>query len=233
MCGRSSLTKTEKEIEQRFNATFYSDELERYNPLPNYNGAPTHFQPVITNENPDKIHVYRWGLIPFWSKDDKSGYKMINARVDTLLDRASFKNLVSTKRCIVPMDGFYEWKTDGKEKQPYRITTTDQEIFSCAGLWDTWRMPDGQELHTYTIITLDANEMMQDIHNRMPAILEKDAESLWLGADMSPEEMLKILKQYDSSKMTAYPVSKKVGNVKERGADLIGKVPLVNQLKLF
>ena len=121
MCGRSSLTKTEKEIEERFNATFYSDELERYNPLPNYNAAPSHMMPVITNQDPDHIHLYRWGLIPFWAKDEKIGYKMINARVETLMEKSAFKNAAKHRRCLVPMDGFYEWKKEGKTKTPYLI----------------------------------------------------------------------------------------------------------------
>jgi putative SOS response-associated peptidase YedK len=229
MCGRSSLTKTEKEIEKRFNATFYSDELERYNPLPNYNVAPTQFQPVITVDNKDHLQIYRWGLVPFWSQDDKGGFKMINARADTLLEKNAFKNLVATKRCIIPMDGFYEWNRD---KQPLRIMTSDQDIFSVAGLHDTWKAPDGSTLHTYTIITLDANEFMQPIHDRMPAILDPEAEKLWLSNDYSPHDLVSSLKQYADDKMTAYPVSKKVGNVRERGKELIERAAHITQLKL-
>lgn len=233
MCGRSSLTKTEKELEQRFNATFYSDDLERYNPLPNYNVAPTHMHPLIINDDPSHINVYRWGLVPFWAKDEKLGYKMINARIETLLEKSAFKNLVKNKRCIIPMDGFYEWKTEGKEKQPYRIFTKDQEIFALAGLWDTWKKPDGVLLHSYTIITLEANEFMKDIHDRMPAILNKDNERAWLDEQLPPEELIKILSQYDSSQMDAYPVDKKVGNVKEKGPELIKAQPIVQQTSLF
>ena len=141
MCGRSSLTKTEKEIEERFKATFYSEELERYNPLPNFNVAPTHMHPVITSQDPNHFHLFKWGLVPFWSKDNKSGAKMINARIETIAEKTAFKSLLNSKRCIVPMDGFYEWKTEGKNKVPFRIVTKDQAIFAVAGLWDCWNLP--------------------------------------------------------------------------------------------
>jgi putative SOS response-associated peptidase YedK len=233
MCGRSSITKTEKQIEERFGSTFYSDDLERYNPLPNYNVAPTHMHPLITNVEKDKINIFRWGLIPNWSKDEKIGYNMINARIETLLEKTSFKNLISNKRCIVPMDGFYEWKTEGKEKQPYRIFTKDQEIFCCAGLYDSWRHPDGRTVNSYTIITLEANEFMSEIHHRMPAILTNISERMWLNGKDTPEETLAILNQYDSDKMDKYPVNPKVGNVREQSKDLIRPYTIIKQGSLF
>ena len=107
MCGRSSLTKTEKEIEARFNATFYSDELERYNPLPNFNVAPTQRMPVITSDDAKHIRIFKWGLIPSWAKDKNIGSKLINARVETLQEKTMFKSLLQSKRCIIPLDGFY------------------------------------------------------------------------------------------------------------------------------
>mgnify|MGYP003379531057 CR=1 FL=1 len=103
MCGRSSLTKTEKELEERFRATFYSDDLERYNPLPNFNVAPTHMHPVITQEEPRVIHLYRWGLIPSWAKDTKIGSKLINARIEGIEEKPSFRSAFQKRRCIVPV----------------------------------------------------------------------------------------------------------------------------------
>jgi len=228
MCGRSSLTKTEKELEERFNATFYSDGLVNYNPLPNYNVAPSHIMPVITNE--DKLHfqAYRWGLIPFWAKDLKIGYKMINARIETLFEKSTFKMAVAKRRCLVPADGFYEWKKvegpDGKmTKQPYRIQTTDQEVFSMAGLWDRWKAPDGQTLFSFTVITQGPNELMKDIHDRMPAILTPEQEELWLSDDLSPQELVDMIEPYPTEQMKAYPVSKKIGNVRNNSKDLIAE----------
>lgn len=233
MCGRSSITKTEKEIEERFNATFYSDELERYNPLPNYNVAPTHMHPLITSVEADRLRIYRWGLVPFWAKDEKVGYNLINARIESLMEKASFKNLISSKRCIVPMDGFYEWKTSGKEKQPFRIFTKDQEIFSVAGLFDSWSKPDGSLLHSFTIITLPANEFMQEVHDRMPAILTTAAEKEWLQSELGANDMLSLLTPYDSQQMDKYPIHPKVGNVREKGAELIEPYAVTRQGSLF
>jgi putative SOS response-associated peptidase YedK len=233
MCGRSSLTKTEKELEARFKATFYSDDLERYNPLPNYNVAPTNMHPVIINKDISHINVYKWGLIPSWAKDGKVGYNMINARVESLLEKPAFKQLVDKKRCIIPMDGFYEWKKTGKEKQPYRIFTRDNEIFGVAGLYDEWKNPSGITIHSYTIITLEANEFMRPIHDRMPAILGNEAEQLWLDDTLPTKDLLALLIKYESDKMDCYPVSPKVGNVKEKGKDLIEPIQLTVQTSLF
>lgn len=223
MCGRSSLTKTEKELEELFNASFYSDDLERYNPLPNYNVCPTHITPVITNQDKNHFNAYRWGLIPFWAKDEKIGYKMINARVETVLEKRSYKNLVVSKLCVVPFDGFYEWKKTPKGKQPYRIITTDREVFTIAGLWDRWQNPEGELIHSFTLLTQDANKLVSEIHDRMPAILNKEQEELWLSNDLAPEELLKLIEPYPDEAMEAYPVSKKVNNVRNNNPSLVVK----------
>jgi len=222
MCGRSSLSKTEKELEERFNATFYSDGLVNYNPLPNYNVAPTHIMPVITNEAQNLFRAFRWGLIPFWAKDKKIGYRMINARIETLFEKSSFKQAVTKRRCLVPADGFYEWKKTSEGKQPYRIQTTDQEIFSMAGIWERWKNPqDGQLIFSFSVITQGPNELMEDIHNRMPAILRAEQETLWLADDLSPKDLVEMIEPYPSEHMKAYPVSMRVGNVRNNDARLI------------
>ena len=221
MCGRSSLTKSEKELEARFRATFYSDELEKYNPLPNYNVAPTHVMPVITNEDPEHFRPLRWGLIPFWAKDLRIGYKMINARKETVLEKSAFKNAVQKHRCIVPMDGYYEWKKVGKSKQPFRVVVRDQDIFSVAGLWAKWKSPEGVLYETYTILTQEPSPSIAHIHDRMPAILSRDQEVEWLDTDLSPSEALKILEPYPDSQIDAYTVSARVGKVTENDKGLI------------
>lgn len=229
MCGRSSLTKTEKEIEARFNATFYSDELERYNPLPNYNMAPSHMCPVITNNDPEHLRLYRWGLVPHWAKNEKIGFKMINARKETLLEKPAFKTAVKQRRCIIPLDGFYEWKKDGKSKIPYRIITTDKQIFSVAGLWEKWTNDKAEDLYTFTIITQGPNELMESIHDRMPAILTEDQEQLWLSDDLSPRDLIDMIEPYPSELMKAYKVSTDVGNVKNNNPELL--LPAEEQVK--
>ncbi len=225
MCGRSSLTKTEKEIEERFNATFYSDELERYNPLPNYNVAPTHMHPVVTEDDPNHLHFFRWGLIPFWAKDKSIGSKMINARSETLLEKPAFRNLLKSHRCLVPLDGFYEWKKKDKTKIPYRIVTTDQDIFTVAGLWDTWHDPDnGEVIHSFTVITIPPNNLMESIHDRMPAILTRQNEKYWIDTDIKPEEAVQLLLPYPDDDMKAYEVSTRVNNVRQNDASLLEPV---------
>ncbi len=221
MCGRSSLTVTEKELEARFNATFYSDELKTYNPLPNFNVAPTHYHPVITNKEQNHIRLFRWGLIPFWAKDLKIGYKMINARIETILEKNTFKNALRKKRCLVPLDGFYEWKKTSEGKQPYRIQTTDQKIFCCAGLWEIWQSPKDEVIESFTIITQEPNDLLKDVHNRMPAILLPEQEKLWLDDTVPPEELLNMIEPYPENLLKLYPVDKRLGKVSENDKDLI------------
>jgi putative SOS response-associated peptidase YedK len=232
MCGRSSLTKTEKELEKRFQATFYSDDLERYNPLPNFNVAPTHMHPVITNIDPNHLQFFRWGLIPFWAKDVKIGYKMINARKETLLEKRTFKNAVHKKRCIVPFDGFYEWKKVGNKKIPFRIGIKGEEIFTIAGLWERWKNPEGEEVFSFTLITQDPNEYMAQIHNRMPAILDREQEKYWLDNEVPVEDLLASITPPPNEKMQAYTVDSRVGNVRNNDPDLLQEVkyPELNEL---
>ena len=222
MCGRSSLTKQEKELEERFHASFYSEDLERYNPLPNFNVAPTHMHPVITSKEPDQFHLFRWGLIPFWAKDVKIGYKMINARVETILEKPSYRNAVKKRRCLVPFDGFYEWKKGPKgQKLPFRIITTNVEIFTIAGIWETWKSPDGELIKSFSLLTQKANALVNDIHDRMPAILLPEQEKLWIDEQLSPEEAIKLIEPYPVEWMKAYRVSTAVNNVRENNPDLI------------
>lgn len=227
MCGRSSLTKTEKELEARFKATFYSDDLVRYNPLPNYNVAPTNMCPVITSSDPTHFNLYRWGLIPFWAKDMNIGYKMINARIETIKEKSTYKSAIAKRRCLVPMDGFYEWKKEGSAKQPYRIVSTKQDLFSCAGMWETWKAKDGELVHSFTVITTPPNEMMNQIHDRMPAMLTPEEEAIWLDEMLSPSEAISLLETpYPSDNMKAYPVDPAVGNVRNNYPELIEPIDL-------
>lgn len=221
MCGRSSLSKTEKELEERFNATFYSDDLERYNPLPSYNVAPTQYHPVITNLDKNKIQLYKWGLIPFWAKDAGIGSKLINARIETVLEKSSFKQAIHKRRCIVPIDGFYEWKKTPEGKIPHRITSTISDIFTIAGLWEKWKNESGETVHTFTLLTQEPNEVMSTIHNRMPAILLPEQEAAWLDEQLSAAEAIELIRPYPEDGLHIYPVSKRVNNVRENDEQLI------------
>ncbi len=221
MCGRGSLTKTERELEERFGSRFYAEDIARYKPLPNYNIAPTHYLPVITQEDPDRFTMHRWGLIPSWAKDPKIGSTMINARLEGLMDKPFYRRALERRRCLVPMDGFYEWKREGTRKQPYRIQVGTGELFAMAGLYDVWKSPEGEWVPSFTIITHAPNSFMAAIHDRMPAILLRDRERVWLDPKLDLEQLLRLLQPYPDTDMRAYAVSEAVNNVKNNSAVLI------------
>jgi putative SOS response-associated peptidase YedK len=219
MCGRFTITVTLEELI----AHYLIDDSKIATLKPNYNVAPMHNVPaVIASDAGKRLGELRWGLVPFWAKDEKIGSKMINARAETVADKPAFKRLLKTKRCIIPADGFYEWKKDGTSKQPYRILMSDGSLFSFAGLYDTWEDPEGKKLSTCTIITTTPNSLMEDIHDRMPVILRPEDEADWLGRDNDDvESLLKLLKPYDAAKMRAYKVPSAVGNVRNNSKDLL------------
>lgn len=226
MCGRSSLDKTEKQLEERFNSTFYSEDLEKYNQLPSWNVAPSHMHPIVTMEDVNHFQFFKWGLVPSWAKDPSIGFKMINARIETITEKPSFKKAVVSRRCIIPFDGYYEWKKINKQKQPYRIITKDQDVFCVAGIYERWVSPLGESLHSFSLITQEATEKLRDIHSRMPCILTPETEMLWLNQELPPQQALKLLVPYDENQLHAYPVSSRVGNVRNNDSKLIEEIPL-------
>ncbi len=216
MCGRFSLTKTEAEIEARFGAKFYSNDLVK-----RYNVAPSQLALVLTNNNPNELQLFKWGMIPSWAKDPNIGNRMINARVETLTERPSFKNLVDRKRCLVISDGFYEWRNVGGKKMPVRITMRDETLFAMAGLWDEWRDPKvGNTIKSFTVITVPANELIAPIHDRMPAILHPNSEKKWLRLDPMDD----LLHPYLEEEMKLYPVSNKLNSPLNDSPDLINPI---------
>ncbi|WP_433581616.1 SOS response-associated peptidase [Paenibacillus amylolyticus] len=222
MCGRFTITDPLDAIMERY----YASIADGFEYKPNYNAAPMQFIPTIIGSNDgNRLGSLRWGLVPVWAKDDKIGNKMINARAETVAEKPAFKRLISSKRCIIPTNGFYEWKKEGAAKQPMRILMKDDSIFSLAGLYDTWTDPEGNKLSTCTIITTEPNSLMEDIHNRMPVILRPEDEAEWLGRDNDDvQSLLGLLKPYQASEMRAYEVPKEVGNVRNNSEDLIKNV---------
>ncbi|WP_139492904.1 SOS response-associated peptidase [Brevibacillus dissolubilis] len=211
MCGRFTLVTEPDKLMERFMLEQIGFELR-----PRYNIAPGQLVlAIIGNQGERRIGQLKWGLVPFWAKDEKIGYKMINAKSETIREKPAFKRLFTRKRCIIPADGFYEWKQTGDGKQPMRIMLTDGGLFSMAALYDTWENPDGQQLHTCTVITTKPNDIVADIHDRMPVILRPEDEAIWLDRENADEDLLQsLLVPYESSKMKAYPVSTMVGNVR-------------------
>lgn len=207
MCGRYSLAVSPEKL-----AEYYMAEVPEAFTGPRYNVAPSQSMPILTNAQPDSFQMARWGLVPFWAKDPSIGNKMINARAETLMEKPAFSRLLERKRCLVPSDGFFEWKKVGKSKRPYRFTLGDGELFSFAGLWDTWKMPDGQEMISYTIITSPPNDLVKEYHDRMAVVLPKEKEPLWLQEDASASELENLLQPISPKKMEVYPVPAAMGS---------------------
>jgi putative SOS response-associated peptidase YedK len=192
-----------------------------------YNIAPT--QPILAvgNEKPDQYDFFYWGLIPSWAKDPTIGNKMINARAETLASSNAFKNAYKRRRCLIPADGFYEWKlnADGKTKQPMYVRLKDGKPFALAGLWESWQDDKGNEMRSATIVTTTPNKLMAQMHNRMPVMIAPKDFERWLAkGDTPPEELDDLLVPYPDGEMEAYPVSKNVNSPRNDGADLIKRV---------
>lgn len=228
MCGRFGFI-TPIEILRNIFKLNRIEEVE-----PNYNIAPTQNVPVI-RETADarELVPMRWGLIPFWAKDISIGNKMINARAESLFEKPAFKQAVTRRRCLIPADGFYEWKKVGKAKQPYYIRAKEDTPLALAGMWDRWKNPDdGQELQTCTIITTEANELVAPLHDRMPVIVDLADTDTWLNPEVKDLEHIRpLLRPYDAKKMTFYPVSTRVNSSGYKGEECI--VPLVEEGELF
>jgi len=215
MCGRFTFVDIE-DIRERFNA-------EPIDLKPNYNVAPTQNVPVIVNNG--QLAMFKWGLIPFWAKDPAIGNKLINARAETVDEKPSFKTILQRKRCLIIADGFYEWKKEGASKRPHRIVLKSKELFGFAGLWDTWMSPSGEIVNSCTIITTTPNELMSVIHNRMPVILSRDSERVWLDQDIVDSNFLKsLLLPYPAELMLAYEVSSFVNSPKNNGPECLEPV---------
>ena len=214
MCGRITLTTDKDDLQSRFGYVDPSGVLFS----PRYNIAPTQTHPIVRVDEDRRVLVMmRWGLVPFWAKDVKSGYTMINAKSETLTEKASFRTPFKKKRCLVLADGFYEWTHSEKKgaKQPYRFVLKSRDPFAFAGLWDEWISPEGEKLFTFTIITTNANELMKPIHDRMPFILNEKDEGMWLDPQLSDKDKLStLLKPYPSNEMEAYKVSTIVNSPK-------------------
>jgi putative SOS response-associated peptidase YedK len=205
MCGRYTQTNDIAALVKRFGVATASLIIRK-----RFNMAPGQDAPVIINDNGKTLKLMRWGLIPFWAKDEKIGYKMINARAETVAEKPAYKNSFKRKRCLIPADGFYEWRREQgqKLKIPMRFCLSGMESFAFAGLWDSWKKPDGEELETYTIITTAANELLGKFHLRMPVILDQENEDVWLNSETEdPKILLPFLKAYPAGKMLSYDVS--------------------------
>ncbi|MDZ4756529.1 MAG: SOS response-associated peptidase [Bacteroidota bacterium] len=214
MCYHNTLSKIALEVEQRYKAKFVTPEL--FQPVYHQSAFLFGSWPVITSEFKDIIQLFRWGLIPQWTKDIENAEKVkafnLNARSETAFEKPSFAASIKYSRCLIPSTGFFEWKHEGKEKNPYYIYLKDQTIFSMAGIWASWvHKEKGHLYHTFSILTTGANELVGEIHNtkkRMPVILRPDKEKEWLSYNADKGFIQEMLLPYPSEKMAAHPISK-------------------------
>jgi putative SOS response-associated peptidase YedK len=210
MCGRF-VTNTPPEVLAR---TFELSEIPRIEPR--YNVAPTQNVGVIrccdeTSHN--RFDVLKWGLVPSWSKDLSFGSHLINARSENIAEKPAFRHSIKYRRCIIPTSGFYEWDHSSGKKQPYFIRLTDHSPMCLAGIWESWKTPDGIDLETFAILTTAANKIVEPIHDRMPVILCPDAFKLWLNHNMhDPEQLQPLYQPFPDSELTAYKVPNLVNN---------------------
>jgi len=213
MCGRFTQSYSWAEIHNFYNLL---NDLAP-NLKPSWNVAPTQDIGVIgAKDGGLGFTRMRWGLVPYWAKDVAIGGRLINARADTAAEKPAFRDAFRKRRCIIPASGFFEWQGSGKAKTPWHITSASGEPLSLAGLWDRWRMPDGEWLHTATILTTEANDTMRPLHHRMPVIVARSDIKSWLrGTDAS------LLSPYPDDRLTAWPVSTLVNAAKNDGPNLI------------
>ena len=222
MCGRFTLRTPKERIKREF-------QLGEEPPVEaRFNIAPTQSILAVRQiEDEREGALLKWGLIPSWAKDDSMSARLINARSETVAEKPAFRESFKQRRCIIPADGFYEWKREGKGKQPFFFSLRDGRPFGFAGLWDRWRDEGGKVVESCTILTTEANEVLKEVHDRMPVILHPETYGLWLDTDMRIVDSLKeLLSPYPASEMTAYPVSAQVNSPKNQGEDLITKVAI-------
>ena len=221
MCGRFTLHANLKEIQE----TFKVDEVVA-EPTPSYNVAPTQqVYAVVQHDGKSVLEGMRWGLIPFWAKDASIGSKMINARAETLTEKSSFSRPLKNQRCLIVADGFYEWRKEGTAKIPTYIHLKSGKPFGFAGLYDTWKSPEGEVLTTCTIITTSPNEVTAPIHDRMPVIVPARSYATWLDpANQDIDKLTALLAPYKASEMEAWPVARLVNSPANNTPELIKPV---------
>jgi putative SOS response-associated peptidase YedK len=233
MCGRYKLSRRKQIVEEYFDSVSGEEDW-----APRYNIAPT--QPVaVIRQNPKEpvreLSLMRWGLIPSWAKDPSAAASMINARSETASTKPAFRDALKSRRCLIPADGFYEWKRDGKHKQPFCFEVGKGELFAFAGLWERWKNPSGDWVKTCSILTTTPIAVTAPVHDRMPVILEPDSYDLWLDPGMrNVAAASELLKPCDVRLMRCFPVSTRINHMANDDAECSAPVELAEvQNSLF
>lgn len=223
MCGRFVQTSPQSAL-----ANLFGTQGALPNLAANWNVAPTQ-DALVVRRNPETgrrhMDALRWGLVPVWSKDASGAARMINARAETITEKPAFRDAFAKRRAIVPIDAFYEWRTDGRAKQPFAVARANGRPMALAALWERWRAPDETILRSFTIVTTAANAKLGPLHPRMPVVLPPDAWAAWLGEVEGDARAL--LRPAPDDALAAWPVDARVGNVRNNDAALLARDPLV------
>lgn len=224
MCGRYSISANASQLAERFKI----DVPEAYQNR--YNASPTQILPVITNENPEGISFFYWGVVPKFAKNKAISPKLYNINSETLLQKASSSKGLQSRRCLIPADGFFDWKNVGKKRKvPYRFIIKQNELFAFAGLWEEYEDEEEGMVHTFSIITTSANKITSEMNGQMPAILSKENEKQWLNNSLTPEEWVKMLKPYPTESMSSFTVSSFLNNPDYERPEVLKPAPAADQ----
>ncbi|MBI9008769.1 MAG: SOS response-associated peptidase [Tenericutes bacterium] len=228
MCGRYGISVTKKELKDYLGEHYNIDVLDENIIVPQYNIAPGQNVVSLINDGTKyRVGLLKWGFVPPWSKDESVGYKMINARSETVKEKPAFKKSFCQKRCVIIADGFFEWYRTTSTKTPYYFYLKNNNIFGFAGLYTVFLREDGSKVYTCTIITTKANSLMEGIHDRMPVILNEVTAKQWLNPSLSDSATLeKILVQYDPKEMAFHQVSSRVNKTSNNDKEIIRKIIL-------
>jgi putative SOS response-associated peptidase YedK len=221
MCGRARLSSDVSEIKLVFSIP---PDRPTPNFAPSWNVAPTDPLPIVwlDRDRRRSLDIMRWGLVPFWAKDIKVGFANINAKAEGIENRPAFREAFQRRRCLVPVDNFYEWQKTATGKQPYAIALVDGGLMALAGLWENWRSPAGERVRSFAIITTRPNALCAELHDRMPVILAPASWPVWLGEKPADRRALKaLLAPYPSEEMRCWPVSPRVNSVRNNDPSLI------------
>lgn len=224
MCGRYSLSKSKIDLEERFQAEMLADFK------PRFNIAPTQLVPVITSDSPKGFSFFYWGITPDFGQNKPVAQKLINAKAETVHEKISFKSSFQKRRCLIPADGFFEWKKLGKKtKIPHRFTLREEELFSFAGIWEEYESMSGEIKHTFLILTTPPNELVEEVHDRMPVILTRENEKKWLDKYTGEKELQTMLQTFPAELMLSYPVSPLVNSVQNDSPGIIRRTSPMDQ----
>lgn len=221
MCGRFSLSKPVEAVAGHFSVKSETPLLPRYNIAPSQMIAVIQKQPG----GPERqLSMMRWGLIPRWGKDSRIGFKLINARAETLTEKPAFRPAYRQRRCLIAADGFYEWRHEGRQKQPYLFQMKEGGIFAFAGIWEQWQSPTGEDVLSCSIITTAANDLVHQVHERMPVIIEPGNYDFWLDPAQNADALKPLLQPFSPDQMTAWPVGARVNSPRNDDPDCMKKI---------